>query len=223
MNIKESFEYFYNKTEIEIPKEIQDYYLEEKNNNSSFVRLFKSQIETLKDGYQPTLSVLISETFAREILKLVYEIPKDVRMDVLFKQISNHSFNGIKNIYLKNNQLYSASTNEVFEEDTEEFILNEIFFSVKDYDFRDNKFNFSLVQSAYEKLSHNDVNIKVILILWGDCGGEGGIIVRGKNIGFNSSYPHNEYNEIHFNGKKYEYPGFLFEEYEKKHKPFLEN
>ena len=48
------------------------------------------------------------------------------------------------------------------------------------------------------------------------------LIVRGKNIGYNSGYPHNEYNEIYFNGKKFEYPGFKFEEFEKPHKPILE-
>lgn len=223
MNIKESFEYFHNQTGVEIPYNIQHNYLDDKNNNSEFVRLFKSLIDSLERDNKPGFNILISERFANEILKVIYEIPKNERIEIVFKEISNHSFNEIKNIYLKNNELYNGVNDKPINEETEKFLLDQVFFTVNNYDLRNNKFNFKWVQKAYENLGSDSFYIKVILTLWAHCGGEGGIIIRGMKTGFNSGYAYNETSEIEFNGKIFEYMGYAFEESERPHTPILEN
>ena len=209
--------FFAQQTGIEIPKDVLKFYAlhEKKDIDFEFIRLFKYQYESCKNGQKPYLSVLISEAFALEILKLIYAIPNEERMEVLFNKISNHSFNGInKKIYFENNKLYSGIDHNPIEDDIEEFILDEIFYSVNDYDYAKNEFNFHLIQTAYENLQSDCENIKVILILYADCGGEGGIIVRGKHLGYSAGYAHIDESYIVFNEKRIAYRGFIQEKYE---------
>lgn len=42
------FEYFAEKTGIEIPQNVLNHYLNGKNSNSEFIRLFKSQIDDVE-------------------------------------------------------------------------------------------------------------------------------------------------------------------------------
>lgn len=215
MEIKESFQYFYAKFGIEVPIEIQSHCLDVGNGESEFMLLFKSLIRDIQIGYQPHFVVQISEAFANEILKLVFEVPDKERVDFLFKQISNHSFNGIKNLIIKDNQLFNTFTKENIKDNVEEFIISEIFYAVNDYDTLNDRFNFGLVQNAYERLGSNQLDFKLVLILWMLNGGEGGVILRGKHAGYSCSYAHHEFKEIEVSGRKFVYPGFLSSEYEK--------
>ena len=81
------FEYFAEKTGIEIPQNVLNHYLNDKNSNSEFVRLFKSQIDDVEKTLSPDLSILVSENFAKEILKLIYEFSYEERITILFKDI----------------------------------------------------------------------------------------------------------------------------------------
>ncbi len=210
-NTEELFDYFFKHTSIQIPKNVLKSYQKNQNKNSQFIRLFKSQIASIRKGSTDHLSVLVSEKFALEILKIIDEIPSQKRYNVLFHKLEMYDpsfYNGKKMI---------PSLDSV------KLIIEEVFCYLNDYDFKENKFKFPLIQKAYENLKSNYNEMKVILILYGDCGGEGGIIVRGKNIGFDSGYPHGESSEIEFNDITYEYKGYFFEKYEKLHKPILEN
>lgn len=202
------FAYFREKTGIEIPQNIVNHYLNGKNSNSEFIRLFKSQIDNLEKTFSPDLSVLISENFAKEILKLIYEFSYEERITVLFKDICHYN---------------NYDEKIKFDTSIEDFVIEEILYTVVDYSYKENQFKFPLVQKAYETLDSNSEEIKVILILWVHCGGEGGIIIKGKNIGFDSFYVHTDYSEVVFNGKTYCYKGFPSEEYERLHQPVLEN
>tara|TARA_R110002072_G_scaffold294963_3_gene465571 strand:+ start:525 stop:1298 length:774 start_codon:yes stop_codon:yes gene_type:complete len=218
LNIHEMANYFAEKTGILIPKEVLDFYSLHENENMDleFVRLFKHQYESIKDGGNPYISVLISEKLAIEIVKLCMTIPEHNRIEILFDKIKNHSFNKIgEKMYFKNDKLYNSFKNKPIEEDYEEFVLDEILYSVNDYDFRNNRFNFSLIQQAYENIGSEINNIKAILILWVHCGGEGGIIVKGKNVGYETGYAHIDDLDLNFNGKNIKYRGFLHEENEK--------
>ncbi|WP_298901606.1 hypothetical protein [uncultured Psychroserpens sp.] len=213
---------FASTTGIDIPKEIVDFYElhEDKNIDFEFIRLFRDLYGSSKKGEYPYISLLISENFALEILKLIYAIPDTNRMEILFESIKNHPFNGIHTkIYLKNNTLYRSIDDKPIAEDTEEFIIEEILFAVNDYDYRSNSFNFPLIQKAYESLNSDSSNIKVILILSVDCGGEGGIIVRGKHMGYSASYAHIDESYVMFNEKRIAYSGFLCEDSER---PYIE-
>lgn len=210
-NTEELFNYFYKHTSIEIPKNIIKSYKKNQNQNSEFIRLFKYQIESLKKGYIPELSVLISEKFALEILKVIDETPiKERYNDILQKlEMYDTSFYNGKKIF--------PSLDSI------KLIIEEVFGYLSDYDFKNNRFKFPLIQKAYENLNSNYNEMKVILILYGDCGGVGGIIVRGKNIGFDSGYSNLESSQIEVNGETIEYDGYLFEKHERLHKPIIEN
>lgn len=207
MKIEEQFDYFKKKTGIQIPQNVIENYLSDKNNNSQFIRLFKDQVDSIEKGYNPILLILISPKFAKEILTLIYEYSFEDRTTTLFQEIFDYN-NYSKELKIDTN--------------IEDFVIEEILYSVIDYNYIENKFKFPLIQKAFENIESNAEEIKVILILWGHCGGEGGLIVRGKNTGFDSGYAHEDSSVVEFRGKKYEYRGFLFEEYEKIHKPILE-
>lgn len=198
------FEYFKEKTGIEIPQNIVKHYLNRKNSDSEFMRLFKSQIDDVEKGLNPDLYILVSENFAKEILKLIYEYSYDERVTILFKNICDY------NNYGKNIKFDTA---------IEVFVIEEILYTVNDYDFKQNQFKFPLIQKAYENIALNTEEIKVILLLWGHCGGKGGVIVRGKNIGYDSFCVHTDYSEVEYNGNFYSYQGFPPEEYETLHTP----
>lgn len=207
MKIEDQFDYFKKQTGIQIPQNVVENYLNNKNNNSEFIRLFKYQVDSVEKGHYPELSILISEKFAKEILTLIHEYSYSERITNLFQEIFD---------YNNYNKELKIETN------IEEFVIEEILYSVIDYNYIENKFKFPLIQKAYENIGSKTEELKVILILWTHCGGEGGIIVRGRNIGFDSGYAHGDFSVVNFKDKKYEYSGFLFEEDEKIHKPILE-
>jgi hypothetical protein len=208
MKIEEQFDYFEKQTGIEIPINIRECYLGDRNTNSEFIRLFKYEVDTAEKGYHPDLGVLISSKFAKEILKLIYEYSCEDRTTTLLQHVFDYNNYGSQ---IK------------IEPNTEDFVVEEIFCAVSDYNYIENKFKFPLIQKAFENIGSNTEEIKVILILWSHCGGEGGIIVRGKNTGFDSGYTHIDFSEVEFEGKKYGYQGFSLEEHEKPHRPILEN
>lgn len=199
ISIRKMANFFYEKTGIEIPEKIISLYSLHRNKEFDFLRLFEAQYEDVKNGLSPYLSILISEEFAKEILNLIYEYSYEERVTILFQEICN--YNKEKKINIESN--------------IEDFVLEEILFSVNDYNYIENKFDFFLIQKAYENIGSDFNKMKVILILFGDCGGEGGIIVRGKNRGFSSNYTHGEFSEIEYGGNKVKYLGYLFEQYEK--------
>lgn len=207
-NIKKLFDYFTDQTGIQVPENVLQTYLNGKNNNSEFLRLFKFQIDSLEQGSAPDLRVLISEKFANEILTLIHKYPYEKRTTVLFQEVYDYQYKG-REIKI--------------EPDVGDFVIEEILYNVIDYNYRENRFDFALVQEAYQNLGSDPEEMKVVLILWSHCGGEGGLIVRGKNVGYNTGYTHGESSEIEFNTKKYEYDGFLFEENERLHKPISEH
>jgi len=207
MKIEEQFDYFKKQTGIQIPPNVLENYLSDKNNNSEFIRLFKSQVDSLEKNYKPELSILISPKFAIEILTLIHEYSYEDRITTLFHEICNYN---------------NYSTELKIETSIEDFVIEETLYAVIDYDYIENKFKFPLIQKAFENINSNTEEIKVILILWSHCDGEGGLIVRGKNTGFDSGYAHGDSSEVEFRGKKYDYKGFQFEEHEKIHKPILE-
>ncbi|MGH1388448.1 hypothetical protein [Kordia sp.] len=214
MDIQKMSAAFTLNTGIEIPKNVLDFYTthESKNINFQFPRLFSYVCQS---SGKPEMTVLLSEEFAVEILNLIYAIPEENRMQTLFNQIKANEFNEINDKYhLKNNKLYNGTNPKPSNDDVEEFILDEIFFSVNDYDYKNNKFNFPLVQKAYKNLGSDSNYMKVILILWADCGGEGGIIVRGKNTGYCSGYAHIDDSVIVFNEKTIMYRGYMSEKHE---------
>jgi hypothetical protein len=206
MDTKELFNYFTKQTEIQIPQNVLKYYVNGGNNNSEFIRLFKYQIDSLEKGHNPELSVFISENFAKEILTLIHEYSYEERITTLYKEIFDYNNYGEK---------------LMFDTSIEEFVIEEVLYSVTDYNYKENTFKFPLIQKAYQNINSNPEETKVVLVLWSDCGGEGGLIVRGKNIGYDTAYSHSETSEIEFNGKTYEYQGFLSEEYERLHKLIL--
>lgn len=206
-NANELFNYFTQETGIEIPQVIVKHYLNGNNNNSQFIRLFKSEIESVKNGNYPHLNVLISEKFAKEILKLIFEHSYNERITTLFQKIFDY------NNYGKGIKIDTS---------IEDFVIDEILYSIVDYNYRNDSFDFPIIQKAYENINSDHNEMKVVLVLSVDCGGEGGIIVRGKNEGFDINYSHTESLDLEFNGKKYEYKGFVFEEYEKLHQPIIE-
>ncbi|WP_396147913.1 hypothetical protein [Flavobacterium sp.] len=210
MKIEELFNYFTEKTEIQIPQNIKENYLNDRNNNSEFVRLFKSNFDSEKKDFNPILRVLISERFAIEILKLIYDYPKQERYNILFNELE------IYDIFYKGKKMASSL-------DSEKLIIEEVLYYVDHYDYKKNQFKFPLIQQAYKNLDSNPDIMKVVLILHGSCGGEGGIIVRGKNLGYDSGCVHGESSEIEFNEEVFEYEGYSFEKYERIHKPILEN
>jgi hypothetical protein len=202
--MEELFNYYTSQTGIIIPQNVQKYYLNY-DGNSRFLEFLKSQIDSTKKGYYPELLVLISEKFAKEILTLIFKFPYEERITDLFKIVCEYNKYG-KDI--------------IIERSIEDFVIEEILYSVIDYNYKENKFGFPLIQKAYKNINFNSEEVKIILRLWIDCGGEGGLIIRGKNVGCDTVYSHNEDSKIKFNGKIYEYKGFFFEEYEKSHKPF---
>jgi hypothetical protein len=207
-NIKRLFKYFTDQSGIQIPKNVLQIYLSGKNNNSEFFRLFKSHIDSLKRGSVPDLSVLISEKFVNEILTLIHKYPYENRTTILFQEVYDYQYKG-REIEIG--------------KDVEDFVIEEILYSVNDYNYKENRFDFPLVQEAYQNLGSDTEQMKVVLLLWGHCGGEGGLIVRGKNVGYDTGYTHDESSQIEFNRKIYEYKGFLFEKHEELHKPIPEN
>jgi hypothetical protein len=206
MYTKELFNYFTKQTEIQIPQNVLKYYVNGGNNNSEFIRLFKYQIDSLEKGYNPELSVFISEKFAKEILTLIHEYSYEERTTTLYQEIFD-------------NKSYGKELK--FDTNIEKIVIEEVLYSVTDYNYKENRFKFPLIQKAYQNVNSNPEEIKVVLVLWSDCGGEGGLIVRGKNIGYDTAYSHSETSEIEFNGKTYEYQGFLSEECERLHKLIL--
>lgn len=206
MNTKESFNFFTSQTGIQIPQNVLNIYSNGDNDNSEFIRLFKPQIDSIKKGYNPELKVLISENFAKEILNIIFEFSYEERITVLFQNICKYNNYGDK---IK------------FDTNIEDFVIEEVLYSIVDYNYKENCFKLPIIQKAYEKINSNSEELKVFLVLWCDCGGEGGLIVRGKNIGCDTGYTHSDSSEIEFNGKTYEYDGYLFEKHEKLHKPIL--
>lgn len=206
MDTKELFNYFTKQTEIQIPQNVLKYYVNGGNNNSEFIRLFKYQIDSLEKGHNPELTVFISENFAKEILTLIHEYSYEERITTLYKEIFDYNNYGEK---------------LMFDTSIEEFVIEEVLYSVTDYNYKENTFKFPLIQKAYQNINSNPEETKVVLVLWSDCGGEGGLIVRGENIGYDTAYSHSETSEIEFNGKTYEYQGFLSEECERLHKLIL--
>lgn len=210
INVQELFSHFTSQTGIEIPFNVLKIYSDGKNNNSNFIRLFRSDVENLKKGILPELRILISEKFALKILKLINKYPVQDQYDVLFNNLELYD-----PIY-KGKKMKEGLH-------TEKLLIEEIFYMVNDYDYTKNSFNFPLIQEAYQNLDSNPEIMKVILVLSGDCGGESGLIVRGKNLGYDTSYTHGESSEIEFKGQTYEYDGYLFENYERLHKLIIEN
>lgn len=210
MKIEELFNYFTEQTEIQIPQNIKENYLNDRNNNSEFVRLFKSNFDSIKKDNYPDLRILISERFAIEILKLIYNYPKQERYNILFQELEMYD------IFYKGKKMANNL-------DSEKLLIEEILFYVSHYDYRKNQFKFPLIQRAYKNLDSNPDEMKVILILYASCGGEGGIIVRGKNLGYDSGYAYHESSEIEFNDEVFEYDGYSSEKQERIHKPILEN
>ncbi|MBI1306957.1 MAG: hypothetical protein GC181_10180 [Bacteroidetes bacterium] len=218
VSLQETANFYAAKTGIEIPQTILDFYADGVNQDAEdgFIQAFKVEYENAKQGYLPEMSILISESFASEILKLYFAVPEKERIETTLAHIKNHPFNEMGNkFYSKNNQLYHSHNNQLVDEDNDVFLLDEIFYAVKDYDVKENQFNFSLVQKAYENCGCDDQNIKVILLLWAHCGGEGGLIVKGKNTGYETGYAYLDDVKILYQNKVFRYPGFLKEEFEK--------
>lgn len=211
INVQELFNYFTSQTGIEIPLNVLKIYSEGKNNNSNFIRLFKSHVEHLEKGILPELRILISEKFAFEILNLINKYPVQDQYDVLFSKLELYDL-----FFYKGKKMKEGLH-------TEKLLIEEIFYIVNDYNYKKNIFNFPLIQEAYQNLDSNPEVMKVILVLSGDCGGESGLIVRGKNLGYDTLYTHGESSEIEFNGQTYEYDGYLFENYERLHKIIIES
>lgn len=206
----ELFRNFTNQTGIELPKNILKNYLNGKNNNSEFARLFKSNFTSINEESKPHINILISEEFVLEILKLKDIFPKHKRCELLFQELNNHD-------------IFYEGKKMIPDLNSEKLLIEEILCHSNDYDYTKNRFKFPLIQKAYENLNSNYLLMKVILILSGDCGGESGIIVRGKNVGFDIGYQHDQSSQIEFNGMTYEYNGYFFENYERLHKPIIEN
>lgn len=210
-NTEKLFDFFHKNTSIEIPKNIVKFYEKNQNQNSQFIRLFECQVESINKGNKPDLSILISEKFVLEILKIIEEIPVQERLNILFKKLEMYD-----NSFYKGKKMTPSL-------DSIKLIIEEILFYLNDYDYKENKFKFPLIQKAYENLKLDYNEMKLILILSADCGGEGGIIVRGRNVGFDSGYPHSEFSEIEFNGEIIQYRGYFFEKHERSHIPVIEN
>lgn len=210
INVQEQFNYFTSQTGIEIPLNVLKIYSEGKNNNSNFIRLFKSHVEHLEKGILPELRILISEKFAFEILNLINRYPAYDRYNILFNSLELYD-----PIYEGKKMKEGLHT--------EKLLVELIFYLVNDYDYAKSSFKFPLIQEAYQNLDSNPEMMKVIFVLSGDCGGESGLIVRGKNLGYDTWYTHGESSEIEFNGQTYEYDGYLFENYERLHKLIIEN
>ncbi len=201
--MQNKFKYFKEKTGIEIPQNIVKHYLNGKNGDSEFMRLFKSQIDDLEKESTPYLNILISEKFAERIINEIFKFSLEERITYLFNKLCEH------HNYKK----------EILSEDIQDFVVEEILYTVFDYNYKENRFEFPLIQKAYETFDSNTEEIKVVLVLWGHCGGEGGIIVRGENIGYDIGYTHSDLSEIENNGKFYSYLGFPPKNYESLHKP----
>lgn len=208
-NLKSQFELFTRHTGIDIPKNVINCYLG-KYGNYEFIRLFKANFDSIEKDYYPELRVLISEKFVLEILKVIYSFPKEEIYNTLFSNLEMY------------NSFYEGKkmTNSL---DSEKLLIEELLYFINDYDYRKNQFKFPLIQKAFENLDSNPNVMKVILILYGSCGDEGGIIIRGKNLGYDSSLAHGESSEIEFNEEVFQYEGFSFEKFERIHKPILEN
>ena len=203
-SIEKLFSDFITQSGIEIPQNILRNYKNGENNNSDFVRLFKLNFDSVQK-LNPELRILISESFVLEILKLINEFPKQNRYDILFQELESYD------------NFYNGKKMQI-DLDTEKLLTEDLLYHINDYNYNDNRFKFPLIQKAFENLDSNPEVMKVILILYADCGGEGGIIVRGKNLGFDTGYLHDELSTFEFEGTIFEYDGYTKQNYERLHK-----
>jgi hypothetical protein len=208
-SIEKLFSDFITQSGIEIPQNILSNYKNGENNNSDFVRLFKLNFDSVQK-LNPELRILISESFVLEILNLINKFPKQNRFDILFQELENYD------------NFYNGKKMQI-DLDTKKLLTEDLLYYVNDYNYNDNRFKFPLIQKAYENLDSNPEVMKVILILYADCGGEGGIIVRGKNHGFDTGYLHDEFSTIEFEGTIVEYDGYTKQSYERLHKVVILN
>lgn len=94
----------------------------------------------------PDLSILVSENFAKEILKLIYEFSYEQRITILFKDICQYN---------------NHEENIKFDTSMEDFVIEEILYTVFDYSYKENQFKFPLVQKAYETIGSNTEEIRL--------------------------------------------------------------
>lgn len=196
---------------IEIPQNIIDLYdqYDKELRDTAFITTLESIAERISNDYEP-IEILMSEAFAREVIRLMDLVKEEHGLEHLFQQIKNHEFNKIKNCDLIHEKLINTKTGQPFNEDLEEFVYSEILYTVNDYDFKKNRFNYPLLQQAFENLN-SDINlIKCILVLYADCGGLGGIIFKGLKAGHHIDHSYDDpIHDIVHNGKNIEYQGFV--------------
>lgn len=212
------------KTGIEIPNQIVDLFLnyEEELKDSFLLESLIFEYDRIKERNEAHTNILISEVFAQEIMKLISLTINDHGIEKVFTMICNHEFNGIKNVEIKNNKLFDTRENKYRNESLEIFIYNQIFFATRDFDIKHNQFNFSIIQNAYENLSSDEKLIKCIWILDADCGGEGGMIVKGANTGNRIDYYYGAFDRhIPFQDETIEYEGFPEPKWEKSYVKLL--
>lgn len=205
--MEQLFNDFTEETGIRIPQNIKELYLDSNNSSSEFVRLFKANFQSSKN---PQLSILISEKFVLEILNLINNYPENDRYGLLFRDLETYD------TFYKGKKMKPDL-------DSEKLLIEEILYYVSHYDYKNNQFKFPIIQRTYEKLNSNQDLMKVILILYGSCGGEGGIIVRGENVGHDCGYAHGEMSEIKMYEDTIEYRGYSSIAYERSHLAILEN
>ena len=166
---------------ISIPNDIVNYYLDIPRKNDDFSRM---ALQLINKERKPLIFVQIIPEFAIKIIKNIEKLNQ----------------NEIR--YLKNE--LQKITNETCET-TQEIISFILVDGVNLYNIELNKFQISIINKTYEETDFNTNNIKVLLCNWMHCGGWGGIVLRGKNVGYEGGAMHGHYLEVDYKGIKYEY------------------
>jgi hypothetical protein len=178
---EEDFDLFSKKYNIKFPDEIVYFYSQIGCQENDFTRQIKHNLEM---DIKPQILIHFSENFAQLICAEYFKLNDAQRasLSIEIEQLSNGGF--------------QAQTQEAIQ-----YILTEgpLF-----YEFDEDCFSFTFLNTVYKENYHDSLLIKS-LVLWTHCGGCGSIILNTNKKGFNSGEMFGHFLEIENQGKKYEY------------------
>lgn len=175
---------------VKLPNEIRQFYLDGFLSNETFWKT----IERINFNENFQLVIQIDDIFAKEIIKTLLNLSSNEKKELIAEETQG---NVVPNFEILVNSYLTEYVNK--------------------YNPETNQFQRKYIQKSYKKLGNNSSHLKIVLCLWAHCGGWGGIIIKGKNAGFNGGGMHGHYKTVTVDSKEYEYNSNFYENMEKSH------
>lgn len=225
-NLESMLEFYLSKTGIQVPQTALDYYLSTPKRRAFFEKDFRAHVEFIKskERYDDLLSIFLSEALVAETLRMVDDAITAQKTPALMREIKAWKFGndiqpGIASIttaYFENGDpdieefTFSLEHSEQkFTANIYKFICETVLRTADGYDVRQNRFRFSMLDDAFERLGREHDLFDGLLIFHADCGGFGGLVMLGKHRGDEALFEHGDtFKRTTARGHEIAYEGF---------------